>query len=76
MKAHIDRIENGKTAVVVVKQIGDLLIPVKAFPFIISEGTHLTIELKQDSEDESKTKDAVKKLQDKLLHKPSEPDMK
>lgn len=69
MKAYIDRIEDGKTAVVIVEQMGQLLVPVKKFPFKIHDGMHLSIEFKPDPKSEKKTLDAVKKLQEELIRK-------
>lgn len=66
-KAYIDRIEDGKTAVVVVAKYGELLIPVKDFRFEIREGMHLSLDLAPDPASESETFHAVQDLQKKLL---------
>lgn len=67
MKAYIDRIEDGKIAVVVVEKMGQLFVPVKTFPFEVHDGMHLTIEMQPDEKSESKTENALKKLREKLL---------
>lgn len=67
MKAFIDRIEEGKTAVLLIEGIGEILVPVKLFPFKAREGMHLSIEMKPDPKSESKTLDEVRAFQQKLL---------
>ena len=69
IKAYIDRIEDGKTAVVIAEKSGQLLVPVKSFPFEVYEGMHLSIEMKPDPKSEKKTRDAVIELREKLLKK-------
>ena len=68
-----DRIEDGRTAVLLVEKIGEWAVPVKAFPFPLHEGMHLTLSFKPDTASESKTLNAVQKLQDKLLKKSRKP---
>jgi hypothetical protein len=70
MKAYIDRIEDGKTAVVLVEKMGQLFVPVKLFPFPVHDGMHLILELKPDQKSETKTEQAIKDLKDKLLKRP------
>lgn len=67
LKAFIDRIEDRKIAVVIVEGIGQLLVPVKKFPFEIHDGMHLTINMTPDPRSEKSTQDSIKQLQEKLL---------
>lgn len=67
LKAFVDRIEDGKTAVVHIQGGGEWLIPKKQFSFPIHEGTHLTIILREDPGSEARTKKRVISLQEKLL---------
>ncbi len=67
LKAFIDRIEDAKTAVVIVERIGQLTIPVKKFPFKIHDGMHLTINMVPNPQSEKTTQDAIQLLREKLL---------
>lgn len=69
MKAFIDRIEDGNLAVLLVKGIGEIIVPVKLFQFKVHEGMHLSIEMKPDPKSESATLSEIQKLQQKLLKK-------
>jgi hypothetical protein len=70
VKGCIDRIEDGKTAVVIVDNYGQLRIPVKTFGFEIHEGQHLRIDFSPDPKAEAQTLSAVKALQQNLLKRP------
>ena len=67
MKATIDRIEDGKTAVVVVSNGGTLNVPLKEFGFKVHEGMHLFLNFKPAKNSESRTLKEVLRLQKKLL---------
>lgn len=67
MKGYIDRIEDKKFAVINIIGGGEMIIPVKQFKFKIHEGMHLEIDFKPKPEEEKKTLDRIKKLQQELL---------
>jgi len=69
MRAVIDRIEDGETAVLTVIGGGDIFLPVKQFGFKIREGMWLLIEIKPDRTAENASVERIKKLQGKLLGK-------
>lgn len=69
MKAVIDRIEDGKTAVLTVIGGGEIIIPVKQFKFKLHEGMWFDVEFKPNRKEESKSLDRVKKLQQELLQR-------
>ena len=69
MRAVIDRIEDGKTAVLIVGG-GEMIIPVKQFKFKLHEGMWLDVEFNPNKKAESKSLDRVKKLQQELLNRP------
>lgn len=69
MRAFVDRIEDGKTAVVHIQGGGECFIPKKQFSFPIHEGTHLTIILREDPGSEARTRKRVISLQERLLKK-------
>ena len=69
VKAFVDRIEDGRTAVVIVEDFGELLIPAKRFGFKLHEGMHLELSFAPDPAGESRTLDAVKRLQARLLRR-------
>lgn len=71
MKAVIDRIEDGKTAVLTVVGGGEMIIPVKQFKFKLHEGMWLDVEFKPNKKAELKSLDRVKKLQQELLSRPN-----
>jgi len=66
MKGIIDRIEDGKIAVLVVKG-KTLNLPVEFFDFEVREGMHLKINIEPDEKSEQKTRDEIKNLQEELL---------
>ncbi|MGM0568142.1 MAG: DUF3006 family protein [Elusimicrobiota bacterium] len=66
MKAFIDRIENGRIAVVHLERGGKLEIDKKIFPFEIHEGMHIKISLSPDSESEKRSKKKIKKYKKRL----------
>lgn len=67
MKAYIDRIEDGKFAVINVIGGGEMIIPARQFKFKIREGMHLDVDFRPDEKSERETLDRVKKLQAELL---------
>ena len=69
MRAVIDRIEDGKIAVLAVKGGGDIYLPVKQLGFKIREGMWVSIEIKPDETAGKASAARIKKLQDKLLEK-------
>jgi len=66
VKAYIDRIEDGKIAVLVVKG-KTLNFPVEFFDFEVREGMHLKITFEPDEESEKETREEIKNLQKELL---------
>jgi len=52
MKGVIDRIEDGKAAVIMFTSGSQLIVPVEEFGFKVHEGMHLTVEFKPDPESE------------------------
>ena len=69
MKGVIDRIENGKLAVIIFANGSQLVLPVEEFGFEVYEGIHLTVEFKPDPESEEKMRKEIKDLQGELLKK-------
>ena len=69
LKAYVDRIEDGKTAVVIVDRYGRLLIPVKDFKSAVHEGQHFSLDLTPEPGSEASALRAVESLQKKLLKK-------
>lgn len=69
MRAVIDRIEDGKTAVITVIGGGNIFLPVKQFGFKVREGMWLSVEIRPDKPAEKAAAKRIKKLQDKLLGK-------
>jgi hypothetical protein len=67
MRAVIDRIEDGKTAVLTVIGGGDIFLPVKQFGFKVREGMWLSFDIKPDKPAEEASIERIKKLQGKLL---------
>jgi len=67
MKGIIDRIEDGKIAVVAVAGGGSMHIPIEQFNINIHEGMHFNIEFEIDSESEQKLKEEISDLQIDLL---------
>lgn len=72
MKAVIDRIEDGKIAVVIINGVGQVLIPVEKFDIKIHEGQHLKIIFEPDEKSEQDTKEKIKNLQEELLKRNEE----
>ena len=68
MKAYIDRIE-GRLAVVMVENAGEILVPLKALRFKPYEGMHVLFKVIPDPASEEETFSQVKALQKKLLKK-------
>lgn len=71
MRAVIDRIEDGKTAVLTVNGGGEMIIPVKRFKFKLHEGMWLDVKFIPNKKAESKSLDRIKKLQQELLSRSS-----
>ncbi|HAX61169.1 MAG TPA: hypothetical protein DCX95_01220 [Elusimicrobia bacterium] len=69
MKAVIDRIEDGKTAVLMVIGGGEMIIPVKQFRCKLHEGMWFDVVFKPNKKAESKSLARVKKLQQELMHR-------
>ena len=69
MKAYVDRIEDGKMAVIVIKGGGEMIVPVKVLELKVSEGDHLEITITKDEKSKKDTADKIKKLQEELLRK-------
>lgn len=67
LKAYIDRIEDGKIAVVIIEKVGQLFVPIKKFPFKVYDGMHLILNISHDLNSETKTEQAINKLREKLL---------
>ena len=68
MKAYIDRIEE-KTAVVMVKGGGEVLVPLKMLHFKPYEGMHLTFHIKPDPQSQAQTEAELISLRKRLLRK-------
>ena len=66
MKAVIDRIEDGKTAVIMIEGGGNMYIPAEQFDFEIHEGESLDIFFMPDKCSEDRLKKEIKDLQDEL----------
>ena len=76
MKGVIDRIEDGKLAVIIFANGSQLIMPVEEFGFEVHEGMHLTVKFKPDPESEEKLRKEIKDLQSELLKKTEEADKK
>ncbi len=74
MKAVIDRIEDGKIAVIEIEGGGKMLIPAVQFNIDIYEGACLDVEFKLNIEREEKRRKKIKNLQKKLKQKKSKPE--
>ncbi len=68
MKAYIDRIE-GKTAVVIVENAGEILVPLKALRFKPYEGMHVIFKVVPDPDSEAKTFSQIQAVRKRLLKK-------
>ncbi|HAM38542.1 MAG: hypothetical protein A2474_06975 [Elusimicrobia bacterium RIFOXYC2_FULL_34_12] len=68
MQAIIDRIEDGKIAVINIIGGGKMSIPTKQFKFKIHEGMFLNIQFKPDKKAEEKQIKEIKSLQNELLN--------
>jgi len=69
MQAIIDRIEDGKIAVLNVIGGGKMSIPVKQFKFKLHEGMLLEIEFTPNKKAENKAVKEIKNLQNELLRR-------
>lgn len=65
----VDRIEDGKIAVIKIRGGGELVIPVANLPIKIYEGACIDITMALNKREESKQKKKIKDLQDELLKK-------
>lgn len=72
LRAFVDRIEDGKTAVIQIQGGGEMFLPVKQFGFPIHEGAHLKILISEDPGSETRTRKRIISLQEKLLKKSRE----
>lgn len=70
MKGTVDRIEDGKTAVIVIEGGGQMTIPVKQFNIEVYEGAHLDIDFRLNPESEEKMRQEINDLQQELLERP------
>jgi hypothetical protein len=67
MKGIVDRIEDGKIAVIHISGGGDMKIPVEHFNFALHEGAHLDIQFTPNKADEERTVEEISNIKDKLL---------
>lgn len=74
MKAVVDRIEDGRTAVIVIEGGGQIFIPLEKFDFKVYEGAHLNVNFKLDSESEKKMRHKTGELQQELLKRTGKKD--
>ncbi len=65
----VDRIEDGRIAVIKIRGGGELVAPVTNLPVKIYEGACLDIAMVLNKREESKQKKKIKDLQDELLKK-------
>lgn len=66
MHAIIDRIEDGKIAVMRGLEGGEMFIPTNLFPFSIHEGMHLEITFHTQPKEENCRRESIENLQDEL----------
>lgn len=78
IRAEIDRIEDGKVAVLMVGDDGEtqLDVPVSLLPEGAADGDHLRITITLDKESREAASSRVKRLQDKLAQKSGAQDEK
>lgn len=71
IRAEIDRIEDGKVAVLMVGDDGEtqLDVPISLLPEGVADGDHLRITITLDKESRDAASSRVKQLQDKLAQK-------
>lgn len=74
MKGIVDRIEDGKMAVVEVEGCGQLIISVDRLNFKVYEGAHLNIDFSLDPESESLMREEIQEMQKELLEKNKQED--
>lgn len=72
MRGIVDRIEDGKTAVIVIEGGGQMVIPVGQFDIEVYEGAHLDIDFRLNPEREEKMRREIKDLQKELLQRTEE----
>ncbi len=65
----VDRIEDGRIAVIKIRGGGELVIPVANLPVKIYEGACIDIKMVLNKREESKQKKKIRDLQDELLKK-------
>ena len=63
----VDRIEDGRIAVIKIRGGGELLIPVKNLPVKVHEGACLNIAMTLNRKAENKQRKKIKNLQEDLL---------
>lgn len=62
----IDRIEDGKMAVIRGIEGGEMLIPTNLFPFPVHEGMHLEVTFHQNPKEENNMRESIEKLRKDL----------
>ena len=72
MNGIIDRIEDGKIAVINIVGGGSMQIPAEQFDIEIHEGQNLKIIFETDEESEQDTRESIKTLQEELLKRTEE----
>ncbi len=72
MKGIVDRIEDGRIAVIDIKGGGRMLLPADNVDIKISEGDHLTINFKQDPQSKEKMRKEINDIKKELLERTKE----
>ncbi|MDD5492367.1 MAG: DUF3006 domain-containing protein [bacterium] len=65
----VDRIEDGRIAVIKIRGGGELVIPVSNLPLKIYEGACIDLSMALDKKEEVRQKKKIQDLQDELLKK-------
>ncbi|RLD18883.1 MAG: hypothetical protein DRI36_00285 [Caldiserica bacterium] len=68
MKGYIEKIERGK-ALIILKNGGEMFLPIKNLPFKVYEGMHLEIKIEQDKESEKRLKRRISEIKRRLTGK-------
>ncbi len=69
MRAEIDRIEDGKFAVIYFETGAELILPVELLGFKAYEGQHLKVEFTPDTASEKESSERISDLQRRLLER-------
>ncbi|MEA3506779.1 MAG: DUF3006 domain-containing protein [Elusimicrobiota bacterium] len=69
MKGIVDRIEDGRIAVIDIDGGGQMLVPVENLGIKVNEGDHLKIKLKQDPESREKMRKEINDIKEELLER-------